>query len=147
GFATAVSPTHGEDQIDRTRPFAAGLINPDQYRQVISSWLWPPQDDTQIQNFPSATDPGRVVTAIVVPAADEASRPILIRRTLLGSQRRIELLFGYCERKQSRVVHFDVERLHVLLRDGRRLSADIRSGFEALQATLESRLAERPLPG
>lgn len=68
-------------------------------------------------------------------------RASLTRRTLLDSQRKIELFFGYCERKQSRVIHYEVERLHALLRDGRNLSTDMRAGFDALQSMIESRLA------
>jgi hypothetical protein len=144
GFATTTNPVYGDDQIDRVRTMQAGLINPDQYRQIISSWLYPPLDDVEIIVFPARQDEKRIVAAINVPAADNTRRPILIRRTLLNSQRRIELCFGYCERKQSRVIHYEVERLHALLRDGRNLSTDMRAGFDALQSMIESRLAEQP---
>jgi hypothetical protein len=122
------------------------MVNADQYRQLLGSWLWPPLEDVQVQVFPSAADSTRGVVAIVVPAAPQTDRPILVSKTLLDSPRRVELLFGYCERKQARVTHYDVERLHSLLRDGRRLDSELRGRFDALEAKLENRLAAPATP-
>jgi hypothetical protein len=143
GFATKVNPVHGDDQIDKVRVMSHELINPDQYRQSISSWLYPPLEDVEVTVFPSSQDDSKSVAAIIVPSANDLFRPIMVRRTLLGSQRRVELFFGYFERKQTRVVHYSVERLHTLLRDGRSLSSDLKAGFDVLQTIIECRFPER----
>jgi len=137
GFSTTKSATHGEDEIDQVRAFPLTRFNPDQYRQVIASWLWPPLENVTVQVFPSASEPSHGVAAIVIPAAEHTVRPVLVAKTVLDSPRRVELLFGYCERKQVRVTHYDVERLHALLRDGRRLDTEIREGFDSLHSAVE----------
>lgn len=57
-------------------------------------------------------------------------------------QRRIEIVFGYCERKQAHIAHHDVRRLHGLLRDGRLVADEIRTGF----ATVQNLIAQVPGP-
>ena len=137
GFTTKKSLTHGEDEIDRVRAFPLGMFDPNQYRQVLAAWLWPPLDDILVQVFPSSADSTHGVAVIVVPAIGVENRPLLVAKTLLNSARKIELLFGYCERKQAQVVHYDVGRLHSLLRDGRRFDEEIRSNFQSLHSMIE----------
>jgi hypothetical protein len=146
GFATKKEPTHGQDQIDRPRPFPSATFNPDQYRQVIQSWLWPPLENADVLIFPSTTDNTHCVAAIVVPQAAEENRPQLVAKTVFDNPRRIELLFGYCERKQAHVTHSDVARLHTLLRNGRHFDLEIRQQFEALRAIIEETRAFPPSP-
>lgn len=136
GFETRTNATHGEDQIVRVRAFPLSQFDKDQHSQVIASWLWPPVEDVEVLLFPASTDPDKAVAAIVVPAAREADKPILLSKTILDTPRRVELVFGYCERKQARVTHYDISRLHELLRDGRRLDGEIRSGFESVLAAI-----------
>jgi hypothetical protein len=148
GLSTTKSPTHGMDQIDRARPFPITMFDPTRYGQVLADWLWPPIDDLEIDLFPSSTDTTKGVAAIAVPSVSGPDRPVLITKTMLDTPRRVEILFGYCERKQAQVTHHDVERLQALLRDGRRLDSEIRENFQSLHAMLEDlrdqRAPERP---
>lgn len=146
GFSTRKDPTHGEDQIDRARPFPLSMFNADQYLQVLSSWLWPPFEDVRFEAFPIAGDQTRGVVAAVVPAVPQELKPLLVAKTLLDSQRRVELVFGYCERKRAHVSHHDVRRLHTLLRDGRFVAEEIREGFAELQNLIAQAPAALPPP-
>ncbi|MBZ0145141.1 MAG: hypothetical protein K8F56_16340 [Rhodocyclaceae bacterium] len=142
GLSTRKNPTHGEDQIDRDRPFPLANFNHDQYRQVLSTWLWPPLDDVEIRVAPSAADPTVGIVALVVPSASDETRPFLVAKTLLDSNRKTEIVFGYCERRRAHVAHYDVRRLHSLLRDGRLLADEIRGGF----ATVQHMIGQVPSP-
>lgn len=148
GLSTAKSPTHGVDQIDRVRPFPVNMFDPIRCGQVLGDWLWPPIDGLAIDLFPSARDATKFVAAISVPAVSGPDRPVLVAKTMLDTPRKVEILFGYCERKQAQVIHHDVERLQALLRDGRRLDSEIRENFQSLHAMLEDlrsqRVPERP---
>ena len=137
GFATKKSPTHGQDEIHCPRPFPLDRFNADQYRQVIQSWLWPPAERVDVIIFPSSIDNLRGVASIVVPQVSEENRPQLVAKTMLDSSRKIEIIFGYCNRNHSQVAHYDVARLHALLRDGIHFDSRMRLGFEALQIMIE----------
>ena len=137
GCATTRDPAHGEDRIERTRAFKKELFDPVSYQQVLENWLCPSLHGLEIKWFPSASDAAKGIAAIFVPAAEGPDRPVLVTKTILDSSRRTELLFGYCERKQARVIHHNVQRLQTLLRDGRRLDGELREGLQSLQSTLE----------
>lgn len=146
GFATRKNATHGQDQIHRSRPFPLKAFDPDQYQQVIQSWLWPPPQNVDVRVFKLTTDNSRGVAAIIIPQVADENRPQLVAKTILDQSRQIEIVFGYCERKQSHVVHRDVGHLHTMLRDGLRFDTEIRLGFEALQGMIEGMATSPPNP-
>ena len=137
GLSTVKNPEHGKDQIDRVRPFPISMFDPTRYRQILNDWLWPPIDNLEINIFPLPTDSGKGIAVIDVPSVSGPDRPVLVSKTILDSYRKIEILFGYCERKHAHVAHHDVERLQALLRDGSRLDSEVRENFQSLHAMLE----------
>lgn len=137
GLSTVKNPVHGMDQIDRVRPFPIRMLDPNRYIQILTDWLWPPIDNLEINVFPLSTDNSKGVAVIEVPSVSGPDRPVIVAKTMLDSPRKIEILFGYCERKQAHVAHHDVERLQALLRDGSRLDNEIRENFQSLHAMLE----------
>jgi hypothetical protein len=149
GFSTTRSATHGMDQIDGATPFPINMFDPTRYNNILADWLWPPIENIRFDLFPSATDSTKCVAVIVVPSVSGPDKPVLVAKTILDSPRRVEILFGYCERKQAQVNHHDVERLQALLRDGGRLDNEIRENFQSLHAMLEElrdqRVIERPV--
>ncbi len=138
GCSTVKDPKHGEDRIERVRPFSRDMCDITRYEQVISDWLWPPFARSRINWFSSINDEEKGIVAIFVPAVEGPERPLLISKTLFDGPRRVEILFGYCERKYAAVRHNNVQRLHGLLRDGMRFDGEIRDGLQSLQSTLES---------
>ncbi|MEP7012316.1 MAG: hypothetical protein ABJC13_18490 [Acidobacteriota bacterium] len=138
GCATEKDSTHGADRIDRIRPFPRSMADITRLDQVLSDWVWPTFDRLKIEWFPSEDDSEKGIVAIVVPAAEGSERPFLVAKTLFLGTRRIEILFGLCERKNDSVRHSSVERIHGLLRDGLRFDQEVRDGFQSLQESLET---------
>lgn len=137
GFSTTRSPAHGEDQIDKARPFPSGRFDSVQYRQVIADWTWPPLEKIVVSPYTYPLDETKAVAVIEVPAALGEESPVLVAKSLLDNNRKSEIFFGYCVRRQAHVTHYGVERIQALLRDGRRLDAEVREGFQSLQASIE----------
>ncbi|MFX1563276.1 MAG: helix-turn-helix domain-containing protein [Promethearchaeota archaeon] len=137
GYATEEDPIHRGDQIKKARPFNKELFDPTRYQQVLENWLWPPLHGLEIEWYQSASDANKGITAIYVPAAEGPDRPVLVAKTILDTERRIEILFGYCERKQDKVIHHSIQRLQTLIRDGSRLDDEMREGFQSLHSILE----------
>lgn len=138
GFSTSRTEAHSDDCVDAVRPFPNDLFDKKRYTQVISHWLFPQLDNLRISIFPVKADPERSIAAIDVPRAIGADKPVLVTKTILDSSHKVvEILFGYCTRRQANVDHHDVERIQNLLRDGERLDAEIRDGFQSLHAAIE----------
>ncbi|MBI2360557.1 MAG: ATP-binding protein [Deltaproteobacteria bacterium] len=143
GVATTRDSAHGQDRITAVRPFELARFDQDRYQKVIGDWLWPPQSQIDVRWFPSQGDDTRGVGAIFVPEASAADQPVVVAKTLLDTPRRVEIVFGLCQRRAATVGHLTVERIHTLLRDGSRLDEEIREGFQNLEAAL-ARLHETP---
>ena len=139
GIRTKRDEVHSTDVACELRPFEANLVDVQQYRDVLDDWIYPPIKGVRIGWHESASDAGRGVVAIVVPAADGPESPALVTKSVVDQGRRTAgHLFGYFERQEDRVVELGVERLHGLLQDGRRVDEQIRDGFESLHALWES---------
>jgi hypothetical protein len=136
GFATGKDVTHGADRIDEAKPFPLQTFDAAQYVDIIRAWTQPALSVT-VEIHPSEdTDKG--YCCIVVPAVSAADRPVLVAKTLVDDDKRTGVVFGYCERKQGNVQHYDVARLQSALRDGLRLDDHIRDGFQSLQVLLKT---------
>jgi hypothetical protein len=129
GIRTERSPEHLGDEITEVRPFAETLVDRDQYHSILCSWIHPEPEGIEIRWFPCAGEPNRGVVAITVPAQREALRPFLLARTLGDSDRQIESLFGYTERKRAGITPLSVRDLYAHFRDGRR--------FDTLQQRID----------
>lgn len=130
-------------------PFPQALVDPNQWYDVLSGWIYPPLQHVDIRWFPSVDDPERGIVAIDVPDQPSARRPFLVIRIIDEQGKRVEVVFGYVERRRAHAVPMSVQELHALVRDG--LQADVfRQQYESLnqqlkrlQGILETLLAER----
>jgi hypothetical protein len=138
GYSTKRSDIHGEDQIHEVRAFPDDRFNQSQYDSAIKSWIYPPIDGLEIVKFTTSLDPLYIVVCIKVPKVIGPNSPVLVAKTMLDSNRKIENLVGYFVRKQSHVAHYDIKRIQALFRDGLRYDADIRENFSALHNAIES---------
>jgi hypothetical protein len=138
GYSTKRSDIHGEDQIHEVRPFPDDRFNQSQYDSAIKSWIYPPIDGLEIVKFTVSLDPTYIVVCINVPKVAGSNSPVLVAKSILDSNRKIENLVGYFVRKQSHVAHYDIKRIQALFRDGLRYDADIRENFSALHNAIES---------
>lgn len=146
GFSTIKSPTHGEDQIDKVRAFPPDRFDSVQCRQVIADWTWPPLEKIVVNSYTHPDDDTKAVAVIDVPAALGEESPVLVTKMVLDNNRKSEIFFGYCVRRQAHVTHYGVERIQALLRDGRRLDVEVREGFQSLQASIEELRSLRGAP-
>jgi len=138
GYSTKRSEIYGEDQIHELRAFPEALFRQSQYEGVLTNWIYPPIDGLEIIKFPVSVNPPSIVVCINVPKATGANSPVLVAKSMLDSNRKIENLVGYFVRKQSHVTHYDVKRIQALFRDGLRYDTDIRENFSTLHNAIES---------
>ena len=150
GLSTIKNPKHGMDQIDRVRPFPISMFDSNRYIQILTIGSGHRLIILRLMISPLSTDNSKGVAVIEVPSVRGPERPVIVaKNVMLDSPRKVEILFGYCERKQSHVAHHDVEDLQALLRDGSRLDNEIRENFQSLHAMLEElrnlRTPEKPI--
>jgi Putative DNA-binding domain len=142
GVRTERNPAHSGDEITELCPFPQTLANPDQWYAVLRTWIYPPLQHVDIRWFPSAGDTTRGIVAIDIPTQPSAQRPFLVTRTIDHQGKRIEVVFGYIERRRAHAVPFSVEELQILMRDG--LCYDLlNQQLEDIQQTLHALRAER----
>ena len=75
--------------------------------------------------------------AIDIPMQPLAQRPFLVTRTIDDQGKRVEVVFGYMERRRAHAVPLSVEELQILLRDGIRYDL-INQQLEYIQETLQA---------
>jgi len=138
GYSTKRSDIHGDDQIHEVRSFPDERFNQSQYDGAIKSWIYPPIDGLEILKFTVSPNPAYIVVCINVPKVAGSNSPVLVAKSMLDSNRKIENLVGYFVRKQSHVAHYDIKRIQALFRDGLRYDTDIRENFSALHDAIES---------
>jgi Putative DNA-binding domain len=135
GIKTERDLTHFGDEIKEVRSFAPSLINPEQYIDILKSWIYPPLDKIDVKWLPSSTDSNAGIVSIFIPLQPEAKIPFLLTRTLDTEGRRVEIVFGFVERRRAGVDSLSVQGLHTLIRDG--LHAENLSGrLESIEEAL-----------
>ena len=135
GVRTEKDPTHFGDEIKEIRTFPQQLVNPSQYQDILRTWIYPTLQQVEIQWFPSSGDPKKGIVAIFIPKQASSRRPFLLTRFIDDTGKRVEVLFGYVERKQANVIPFSVEEIQVLIRDGQRYE-ESRQQYTSLEEML-----------
>ncbi len=135
GIRTERDPLHFGDEIKEIRQFAQSLVNPEQYIDILKTWIYPPLHSVDVKWIPSVKDPNAGIVAIVIPAQPEAKKPFLLTRTVETEGKRTEIVFGYVERRRAGIDPLSVQELHTIIRDG--LRAEGWSGrIEGLEESL-----------
>jgi hypothetical protein len=143
GPLTQKSPLHHGDEIASISCFAASLFQPDTYRDILNSFVYPPITDLKIEWHPSNTDQSKGIASIYVPPRSAGDKPFLVVQSELDSQIRGHL-FGYFERAGDDALPTTVQVLRDTMKDGKRYGELERrmENFEGLLAKLVS----SPLP-
>lgn len=142
GVKTERDPTHFGDEIIEIRPFAQTRFNPNQWQAVLQSWIYPSLQHIEIRWWPSANDGTRGIVVIHIPQQPSAQRPFLVTRTIDDKGKRVEVVFGYVERRQANAVPYSVQELHTFLRDGLRYDV-FNQQFEHIHQALQTLQTER----
>lgn len=121
GCRTEKKQTVFGDVVREVSTFGRQLINPQDYYNVIASWVYPPLQ-MSVRWLPSACDPSLGIVVIRVP--DEASQnsPFLVTKTVDESGKLRGTLFGLFRRQRDMVGGLSVQELRDRLKDGIRFS-------------------------
>jgi len=130
------------DTVRRVRLLDRALIDPQRYENIINNWIVPPPRFT-VQFYATSADPNRGLFAIHVPEQPQSERPFLMARVVSDTDRRLEIVCGFAERKVANSQPTSVRDLHQFFRQGRQFSQVIAARFDALEARLT---ATRPAP-
>jgi hypothetical protein len=136
GAKTKRDPVHFGDEIEVIRPFERRLLNPSQYNDILNTWVYPALRKVEVIWFPMKGDEGNGIGAIIIPEQDVNRRPFLVTRTLDESGKRVDLVFGYAERKLASVSSMSFQELQGIMRDGMRFDL-LNQKMDSIQGTIE----------
>ena len=132
GVRTERNSTHFGDEIKEIRAFSRMLVDPNQYQDIIRSWIYPAPQQVDTRWFPSAVDREKGIVAIIIPDQIMTWRPFLIKRIVDDKGKCVEVVFGYVERQRANVNAFRVEEIHTLIKDGLRFD-QVHQQYEDIQ--------------
>jgi hypothetical protein len=136
GVGTQRSSTHFGDEVERIRTFAQDLIGPQQFYDVLRDWVYPVPQRLHIKWWPSSGDADSGIIAIEVPPQTSDSKPFLIKR-VIDTGRRVEIVFGYVERRRDGTEHWSIEKIQNYLKDGSHYNDLVSQQYETILARLE----------
>jgi len=120
GVRTERDLVHFGDELKEIRLFVQKLVNQGQYQDILRAWIYPSLQQVEIRWFPSNNDQKKGITAIFVPKQPSSRHPFLLTRFIDDSGKRVDVIFGYAERKQANVIPTSVQEIHTFIRDGKR---------------------------
>lgn len=139
GVKTKRSTTHFGDEVEKIRPFNQNLVNPTQYQDVIKAWVYPEIENIDIQWVPIKNDKNKGLVIIEIPEQKESVKPFLITKTL-DAKKKIEIIFGYSERKGDKSQPSSAEDLQKALRSGFNYENQLREKLNGLEILLRQLL-------
>jgi hypothetical protein len=128
-----------QDEVTHVSTFPVGLVNIEQYHQVLEGGLvFPVPENVDIRWYPSRDDAAAGIVAIHVPAQRPNNKPFLTTKTLNQDDRLSERYFGLFERRRANASPLSVQEVHGWLRAGRAGTTpellDVVARLEALHA-------------
>src|SRR5579863_7313892 len=120
GFRTTRNVLTSVEEIEACRPFDASLFATEQYRNVMQDWIHPPIHSVQLDYYPSPSEPGKGVAAIIVPAEAPEGKPYIVTRVVAQDGRVLGTLIGYFERVLDRIPAASAGTLRSHIKDGMR---------------------------
>jgi hypothetical protein len=141
GPATAKNPLHHGDEVVSVSEFGSSAFQPDTYRDILSSFIYPPIRDLKIEWHPGNADPSNGIASIYVPAKSVNEKPFLVAQSELDSQVRGHL-FGYFERVGDDVLPTTVQMIRDTMKDGKRYG-DLNQRIENFEALLGNLVSSR----
>lgn len=137
GPQTERNEKHLGDEIQSISYLQEGQINLKQYYDIIRDWVYPDIHGLNIYWQVSKSDKEKGLFVINIPEQGQELKPFLIKKVLDG-KKKIEVIFGYVERKRDNSNPKNITSIHSLLRDGINYSRNI----DGRLSNLESSLAE-----
>lgn len=138
GVKTKSSMSHQGDQISEICPFKRELINTDQYYHVIESWVYPQIADLLLSWVTIEEEDEKGILIVEVPMQAEEIRPFLITNTL-DEDKKVEIMFGYVERKRDNIKPTTAADIQRTLKDGLNFQTQINERFDSIEAMLKQK--------
>lgn len=135
GIETEKREQQHTDTIKAIHPISQNTIDVEQYYNIIKEWVYPlPEIKIEWKKYREA-DKGIIV--INVSPQKDAIKPFLITKTTDDSGKRIEILFGYAERKRANSEPKKIAELHQLVRDGLSYGTTLSNRFDEISTLLK----------
>src|SRR3989344_1889859 len=138
GVRTKRSPLHSGDEVEELRPFTQTLVNTVQYRDVIRSWIHPEIEDVDVQWIEIESGSDRGIIIITIPPQKSTIKPFLITRTLDGTGRKVEIVFGYIQRRGDTNQPLAVEGLQKILHSGLHYEEQLKERLDGMEVLLKN---------
>lgn len=135
GIKTEKSAVHFGDEIKAIRPFSQDLLDPSQYKNIIKAWIYPEVEGIDIEWLPTKENSAKGVVVIKIPVQKESLKPFLITKTLDGNKR-VEIVFGYAERKGDSSMPTSVIDLQRALRSGFNYERELQGRLDGMETLL-----------
>jgi len=134
GCRTERDPTSYGDVIHEVSPFPQGMLNPQDYQNVIKDWVYPSLG-VNIRWHPSEAEPDKGIVAISLSEDAGHNQPFLVTKIVddVGNVR--GMLFGFFERRRDTVSGMSAQELRDRLKDGLRFS-DLDRRLENIEEAL-----------
>lgn len=135
GPQTETNEKHLGDEIKAISYLQEGQINLKQYYDIIREWVYSDIRDLNIYWKVSKSDKEKGIFVISIPEQGQELKPFLIKKTL-EEKKKVEIIFGYVERKRDTSAPRNITSIHSLLKDGISYSKNIDSRLSNVELLL-----------
>lgn len=135
GAKTVQSSQNFGDEVKSLHPFERVLLNTTQYRDVIREWVYPEITDVDIRWIPVTNGLQKGLAVIVIPIQKESIKPFIIKR-VIDNKRRVEVMFGYAQRKGDVSQPLTVVDLQRTLRSGFHYEGQLKERLDGIESLL-----------
>jgi len=136
GIRTKQSTEHFGDEVEELRPFEQALVNTVQYRDIIRSWVYPEIDALEVQWKEIAK--GKGVVIITIPPQKTAIKPFLITNAIDDSGKKVEIVFGYAQRRGDVSQPMSVADLQRTLHSGLHYEEHLKEKLDGMETILRT---------
>jgi len=144
GPKTKESKTHFGDEVIKISLINQGLIDPNQYKNVIKDWIYPDEiHGIKIYWKESKSDNNKGIIVIEIPSQKESLKPFLISKIVEEEKKLSEIIFGYAERKGDRSDPKKIKDIYKIMRDGLLYDKNIENRFNNLESVIQPFLKKR----
>ncbi|MBA3715060.1 MAG: ATP-binding protein [Pyrinomonadaceae bacterium] len=137
GVETTKSQDHFRDEVTNLKPFNQNLVDAEQYYKLLQQWVYPEVEGVGISWIASSDDDSKGIVVIKIPEQKDAVKPFLIKNFIDDGGKKVEIIFGYAERRRDNSQPFSVIDLQKALRSGLSYDNQLSGRLDGLEALLQ----------
>lgn len=118
GVLTEKKATHQAEEVVKIRPYDQGIVEIQQYYDIIRSWIYPKVQEVIVKWYREISDPTKGIVAIIVPHQGEPRKLFLINGNVDDAGKHSRVVFGYAERQQANTLPLKIDEIHSLIIEG-----------------------------